>query len=397
MLTDKTIKAVKPGNRPLRLSDEKGLSIEIQPSGSRLWRFRYRFDGHPGLLSMGSYPEVSLSLARKRRDEARRQIAEGENPSLLRKRDKDDRANTFETVLRDWHKVQSTKLDPNNAKAVFHRLEMDVLPYLGNRPVNDITPLDLLKVLQRVEKRGAVETAHRLLSWCGQMFRYAVVLGIVDSDPSRDLRGALKQPKEKHFAALTKPEDVSALLRAVDGYRGSIATRSALQLGILTFVRPGNLRQAEWSEFFNLDQPDRAEWHIPGNKMKVKTERVFVVPLAPQAVRVLEDMRPLTGGGRFVFPCLRSRAKPMSNNAINASLRRMGYERDEITGHGFRAMARTLCEEVLGFAPEVIEEQLAHGKSGALRDAYNRTTYMPKRRELMTAWADYLDKLKDQE
>lgn len=395
MLTDKTIKAAKPREKPFRLTDGKGLSIEIQPSGSRLWRFRYRFDGRPGLLSMGSYPEVSLSLARKRRDEARNQIADGKNPSLLRKRDKDDRTNTFESVLRGWHKIQSTRLDPANAKAVLHRLEMDVLPYLGNRPIKDITPPDLLEVLQRVEKRGAVETAHRLLSWCGQVFRYAVASGIVDSDPCRDLRGALIQPREKHFAALTKPEDVSRLLKAMDGYRGIPVTRAALLLGILTFVRPGNLRKAEWAEFFSLDQPDKAEWRIPGNKMKVKTERDFIVPLAPQAVRVLNDMYPLTGEGRFVFPCPRSHTRPMSNNAINAALRYMGFGSDEITGHGFRAMARTLSEEVLGFAPEVIEEQLAHGKAGPLRDAYNRTTYMPKRRELMTAWADYLDKLRN--
>jgi len=225
------------------------------------------------------------------------------------------------------------------------------------------------------------------------VFRYAVAIGLIESDPSRDLKGALAKARGSHFAALTDPQDVGGLLRAVDAYQGSLETRTALLLGILTFVRPGNLRMAEWSEFYDLDK-ENAEWRIPGEKMKVRTGRFFMVPLAPQAARLLEELRPLTGRSKYVFPSVLSQDRPISSNTVLTALRRMGYTKDEMTGHGVRAMARTICHEVLNFAPEVIEEQLAHGKSGALRDAYDRTTHMPERRRLMREWANYLDQLR---
>jgi integrase len=289
--------------------------------------------------------------------------------------------------------LASEHLAYNNGIETMRRLEKNLFPWIGAKPISEIRAPDLLAPLRLVEERGARESAHRILGVCGQIFRFAVASGLVESDPSRDLRGALAKPTLTHFAAITNPEEVGALLRAVKGYQGNLETRVALKLGIQTFVRPGNLRMAEWDEFQNLDDPDRAEWRIPGQKMKVKTARPFIVPLAPQSIALLESLRPLAGKSKFLFPSIRSPLEPMSNNSINAALRRMGYTRDEITGHGVRAMARTLCHEVLGFAPEVIEEQLAHAKSGPLRDAYDRTTHLPERRRLMREWANYLDRL----
>jgi len=396
--------------------DGKGLNLRVRtvsedpPEYSKVWILRYRFGGKEKNLAIkGGYPGVSLKAARIEAANLRGMAERGEDPSEIRKTDRAKveeeeaakvaeearNAATFEKVAREWHARASEHLAPSNALATMQRLEKNVFPWIGSKPIADIRPPDILAPLRLVEERGARESAHRILGVCGQIFRYAVASGLLESDPSRDLKGALSRPVETHFAALTNPEDVAGLLRAVEAYQGAPETRVALRLGILTFVRPGNLRAAEWSEFYDLEDPERAEWRIPGEKMKVRTDRAFVVPMAPQAVALLEELRPLTGRGRYVFPSARTPERPMSNNAINAALRRMGYTSDEMTGHGVRAMARTLCHEVLGIAPEVIEEQLAHDKAGPLRGAYDRTTFMPERRRLMRAWADYLDGLKN--
>jgi integrase len=401
----------KPKDRPYIIPDGKGLCLLVTPEGSKRWIFRYRVGGKEKKLGIrGGYPGVSLKAAREEADRFRAVLSQGEDPGALRRMEKVDdarkeeierkeqvlAAETFERVAQEWHARTADQRVPGYNASVLVRLEQNIFPWLGKKPVSEIQPTDVLEPLFKVQERGARETAHRILSICGQVFRYAVATGRIPSDPSRDLRGALARPKETHFAALTRPEDVAGLLRAVEAYRGAPETRTALMLGILTFVRPGNLRTAEWSEFQNLEDPMRAEWRIPGEKMKVKTPRPFVVPLAPQAVKLLEYLRPLTGVGRYVFPSVRTQERPMSNMTVLAALQRMGYASDEMTGHGVRAMARTLCHEVLGFAPEVLEEQLAHGKSGPLRDAYDRTQHMPERRRLMREWADYLDKLKAQ-
>ncbi len=395
--------------------DGKGLNLRVRtisedpPEHSKVWILRYRFGGKEKNLAIkGGYPGTSLKDARKEADRLRAMVARGEDPARVRKAGQEEEArrvadareaealaaNTFEKVAREWWERKASKdQTEGTARTNLRRLEANIFPFIGSRPIGDLRPADILAPLRLVEQRGANETAHRIQSICSQVFRYAVACGILESDPTRDLRGALETPAERHFAALTDPADVAALLRSIAGYHGSTPTQIALRLGVLTFVRPGNLRGAEWSEFHNLEDPNRAEWRIPGAKMKIKTARPFVVPLAPQAVALLESVRPLAGRSRYVFPSVLSADRPMSNNTVNTALRRMGYTRDEMTGHGVRAMARTLCHEVLGFAPDVIEEQLAHGKSGPLGDAYDRTQHLPERRRLMRAWADYLDKL----
>ena len=399
----------KPKAKTYLIADGGNLYLAVDPDGLKRWVFVYRSNGRRRKFAIkGGYPTISAKAAREEATRLRGMVERGEDPAEIRKASRakveveeavkaaEDahNATTFEKVAREWHARASEHLAPSNAVETLRRLEKNVFPWIGSKPIADIRPPDILAPLRLVEERGARESAHRILGVCGQIFRYAVASGLLESDPSRDLKGALSRPVETHFAALTNPEDVAGLLRAVEAYQGAPETRVALRLGILTFVRPGNLRAAEWSEFHGLDDLERAEWRIPGDKMKVRTDRAFVVPMAPQAVALLEELRPLTGRGRYVFPSARTTERPMSNNAINAALRRMGYTSDEMTGHGVRAMARTLCHEVLSFAPEVIEEQLAHGKAGPLGGAYDRTTFMPERRRLMRTWADYLDTLK---
>jgi integrase len=407
---DTVFRNATPKDKPFLVADGKGLALQVNPDGMKRWIFRYSFGGKERKLTIkeGFYPKMGLSVAREEARVLRDTVARGEDPGEVRKAirtkvqedeiakavEEAHNAATFEKVAGDWMKVASKSLAPSNAAGIWGRLEKNVFPWIGSKPIADIRPPEVLAPLRKVEERGALESARRILGVCSQIFRFGVASGLLESDPSRDLRGALTKPKEGHFAALTKPEEVTGLLRAVDAYRGSLETRTALSLGILTFVRPGNLRTAEWSEFHDLDTPERAEWRIPGSKMKVNTDRPFVVPMTPQAIRLLEELRPLTGRGRYLFPSARSNERPMSSMAILAALRRMGYTTDEMTGHGVRAMARTITHEVLGFAPEVIEEQLAHRKSGPLGGAYDRTTHMPERRRLMREWADYLDGLK---
>ena len=391
MLTDTTIRKIKPGEKPLKLSDEKGMFLLVTPAGGKLWRMKYRIDGKEKLLALGAYPEVTLADARQRRDDARKLLSNGVDPGDHRKAQKaakTERAgNSFEVVAREWYVGHEPHWAKSHADKIIQRLEKDVFPWLGGRPIAEITAPELLAALRRIESRGALDTAHRALQNCGQVFRYAVATGRAERDPSGDLRGALPPAKKGHFAAITEPLKVGALLRAMDDVSAGFVVKCALRLAPLLFVRPGELRVAEWSQI----DLDKAEWRY--TVTKTKTEHL--VPLATQAVAILRELHPLTGHSRYVFPGARTNGEPMSGGAVNVALRRAGYNtRDEQTGHGFRAMARTILHQELGIPPEVIEHQLAHRVPDALGAAYNRTRFLVQRREMMQAWADYLDKLK---
>lgn len=390
MLSDAKVRNAKSRKTPYKLSDDRGLYLLIAPAGGKWWRVNYRFGGKQKTLSMGVYPDVTLGNARERRDEARRLIANGVDPGEHRKvtraAKEQSAADSFEAVAREWFAKFSPRWASSHSEKIIKRLENDVFPWIGARPVADISPPEVLKVLHRIEGRGAHDTAHRALQNCGQVFRYGVATGRVLSDPCRDLRGALRPLTHEHFAAITEPAQVAELLRAIDGFRGTFIVQCALRLAPLFFVRPGELRKAEWAEL----SLEKSEWRY----LVSKTKTEHLVPLASQAVAILRDLHALTGQRRYVFPG-RDPQKPMSDAALNAALRRMGYDtKTEITGHGFRAMARTILHQELGFAPEVIEHQLAHRVPGSLGAAYNRTKFIKERRMMMQRWADYLEKLK---
>ncbi len=399
-LTDTPIRNAKPGvtpagkstDKPYKLGDAGGLYLEVAPAGGKWWRLKYRYDGKEKRLSLGVYPDVCLKDARQRRDDARKLLADGVDPGENRKAVKANKteraANSFEVVAREWFARKSPGWATSNAEKIIKRLENDAFPWLGGRPIADITPPELLKVLRRIEERGAVESAHRMRNYCGQIFRYAIATGRAERDASADLRGALPPPVKEHRAAITDPKAAAELLCAMDSYQGSFVTKCALRLAPLVFVRPGELRKAEWSEI----DLDKAEWNIPPGRMKMREPHL--VPLSAQAVAILRELHPLTGEGRYVFPGARTNGRPMSDNAILAALRRMGFAKDEMSGHGFRAMARTILDEVLGVRPDFIEHQLAHAVKDPNGRAYNRTAHLAERRKMMQQWADYLDKLK---
>ncbi|MGE4263381.1 MAG: tyrosine-type recombinase/integrase [Desulfovibrio sp.] len=390
-LTNTEIKNTKPDPKPKRLFDGGGLYLEVAPAGGKWWRLKYRFGGKERRLSLGVYPDVSLAQARERRDEARRLLAEGTDPSTVRKASKAEQqaqAETFELVARQWHEKFTPSWTPGHAARILTSLSQDAFPWLGHRPIREILPPEVLSVARRVESRGAIETAHRLVGNVGMVFRYAVASGLADSDPTRDLRGALSPTNEKHHASLTDPKAVADLLRTIETYSGSLVTRCALRFAPLVFVRPGELRHAEWSEI-NIDT---AEWRIPAAKMKMRVQHI--VPLSRQALAVLEELRPLTGSGRFVFPSERTSERPLSENTVTAALRRLGYTKEEMTGHGFRSMASTLLNE-LGWNRDAIERQLAHAERNNVRAAYNFAEFLPERRKMMQAWADNLDALRE--
>ena len=391
-LTDPAIRNAKPGEKPIKLADEKGLYLLIVPAGGKWWRLDYRFAGKRKTLSMGTYPEVSLKEARDKRDDARKQLAQGIDPGETRKAMKaaqSAEADTFEVVAREWHTKFSPTWTPEHGERIIRRFERDIFPWMGKRPIREITAPELLAALRRIESRGALDTAHRAHQNCGQVFRYAVATGRADRDPSGDLRGALPPVRDKHHASITDPKGIGELLRAIDDYRGSFVTQCAMRLAPLVFVRPGELRSAEWSEF----DFDKAEWRIPGEKMKMRDPHI--VPLSTQAAAILLELQPLTGRGRYVFPSARTPNgdRCMSENAVLAALRRLGYTKDEMTGHGFRSMASTLLNEQ-GWHRDAIERQLAHTERNAVRAAYNYAKHLPERRKMMQAWADYLDGLK---
>lgn len=391
-LTDVKARNAKPAAKQFKLFDGDGLFLLVTPGGGKWWRFKYRFEGKEKLLSLGTYPEVSLADAREKRDAARKQVAAGVDPGAVRKACKAAMVaiaeNSFEIVAREWHGKFTPTWTPGHADTIMKRMERDLFPWLGARSIGEIRAPELLAALRRVESRGALETAHRVRTIAGQVFRYAVATGRAERDPAADLRGALPPATERHHAAVTEPKEVADLLRAIDGYQGGFVVKCALRLAPLFFVRPGELRQAEWLEIdFEAEQ-----WNIPAERMKMK--QAHIVPLSEQAVNILREIKALTGASRYVFPSGRSFARPMSNNAINAALRRMGYDKEEMTGHGFRAMARTILDEVLQVRPDYIEHQLAHAVKDPNGRAYNRTAHLAERRKMMQTWADYLDGLK---
>ena len=386
-LTDKGTSNAKPKAQPYKLADERGMFLLVNPNGAKWWRLKYRFDGKEKSLSLGVYPDVGLKDAREKRDAARNLLAGGVDPSINRKIQKAarlDRAeNSFEVVAREWYAKLSTKWTAGHAGKVFTRLEKDVFPWVGGRPIAEVTAPELLSALRRIESRGAIETAHRAYQSCGQIFRYAIATGRAERDPSTDLRGALQPVISTHHASITDPKEIGALLRAVDGYAGEFVTRCALRLAPLVFLRPGELRHAEWTEI----DFEKSEWRIPAEKMKARVQHV--VPLSTQAAAILAEVQPLTGDGRFVFPGVRAIGRPMSENTVNAALRRMGYTNAQMTGHGFRSMASTLLNEH-GWNRDAIERQLAHGERDEVRAAYNYAEFLPERRKMMQWWADHL-------
>ncbi|MGD0274707.1 MAG: integrase arm-type DNA-binding domain-containing protein [Syntrophales bacterium] len=391
-LNNLRVRTAKPKEKPYKLSDFDSLYLLVTEKGHKWWRFRYRFGGKEKVLALGTYPEISLADARMRRDEARKQVAHGIDPGEVRKAQRAAKANmeenSFEVVAREWHSKFAPTWAVSHATKIIRRLEQDVFPWIGSRPINEIKAPELLMTLRRIESRGALDTAHRMRFICGQVFRYAIATGRAERDPAADLRGALPPTKERHLAAVTDPAQVGELLRAIEGYRGGFVTKCALRLAPLAFVRPGELRHAEWAEI-NLDE---AVWNIPAHKMKMKEPHL--VPLSNQAIECLRELHPLTGAGRYVFPSARTNSRPMSNNAVLAALRRMGFAKDEMSGHGFRAMARTILDEVLQVRPDFIEHQLAHAVRDPNGRAYNRTAHLAERRKMMQRWADYLDGLK---
>ncbi len=392
-LTDIKIKALKPKEKPYKISDSKGLYLLINPSGSKLWRLKYRVTGKEKLLALGSYPDVSLKDARFKRDEARQLHADGVDPGAKRKAEKraksESAENSFEAIAREWQEKFKIRWSPNHAEKILTRLQNDVFPWLGNRPIAEIEPPELLETIRRIENRGALDSAHRTLQTCGQVFRYGVATGRCDRDTAADLKGALPPVKKSHFSAITKPVELAKLLVDIRGYQGQFVTRIALNIIPYVFVRPGELRRSEWDEI-DLDQK---QWIIPARKIKTRIDHI--VPLADQVVVLLQEIQPLTGHRQYVFPGARSPKRPMSENALLAALRNLGYTKEQMTPHGFRATARTLLDEELGFPPHLIEHQLAHAVKDANGRAYNRTAHLPQRREMMQVWADWLNKITD--
>lgn len=387
-LTDAAIRTTKPSDKPQKLFDGGGLYLLVQRSGAKLWRLKYRFQGREKLISLGSYPEVGLAAARQKRDAERRKLAEGNDPSMLRKAEKSAAVITFEAVARECFETLKTKWTSETLEGKLRRLELYVFPAIGRKPIHTVTAADVLAVLRKIEARQAHHTAHRVRQLCSQVMRYAVATGRSEGDPTTALRGALVPETTVHRPAVTEPKKAGELLRVFDDYQGTVIVSSALRLAPLVFVRPGELRKAEWTEI-NFE---KAEWTIPAFRMKMRQS--LTVPLSRQAVAILREVWKVTGDGKYVFPSYRSSSRPMSDNAILAALRRSGIPKEEMTGHGFRAMARTILDEVLGYRVELIEMQLAHTVRDPLGTAYNRTSFLPERRKMMQAWADYLDALK---
>jgi integrase len=390
-LTEMKVRNAKPKEKFYKMADSDGLYLHVAEAGGKLWRFRYRYEGKEKLLALDKYPEISLLDARQRRDDARRLLANGIDPGAIRKAQKQaktEETETFEVIAREWHGKFKHTWKESHSTRILSRLERSVFPYIGKKPIAQVKAPELLGVLRRLEARGILHSAHNIRGICGQIFRYAVATGRAERDPSSDLRGALPPVKTIHRASITEPTKVGELLRAIDCYKGSFIVQCALKIAPLVFVRPGELRKAEWSEI----DIEKAEWNIPESKMKMK--QPHLVPLSKQAIKVLEELKKFTGEGQYVFPG-RTSARPMSDNAILAALRNMGFEKTEMSGHGFRAMARTILDEVLQVRPDLIEHQLAHAVRDPLGRAYNRTQHLTERRKMMQTWADYLDGLKE--
>ncbi len=406
-LTDMEVKKAKATDKPVKLADGGGLFLLVQPNGAKYWRLAYRFAGKQKTLALGVYPDVPLvgywhdpktkkvwvKGAREQREDARKLLANDTDPGAVKQAQKaakgEQVANSFEAIAREWFVRHSPNWKENHSSKIIARLEKDVFPWIGARPIGEIAAPALLAAIRRIESRGALETAHRALACCGQVFRYAVATGRAERDPTGDLRGALPPvKKDKHFAAITDPKKVGELMRDIDGYQGSFIVKCAFKLSPLLFVRPGELRKMEWTDV----DLDSAEWVY----FVTKTETNHIVPLAQQAVEILREIQPLTGRGKYVFPGERDHDRPMSDNAIRSALRRMGWSNDEMTPHGFRAMASTILDN-MGYKQEWLERQLAHEEANKVKAAYKREAwrmYLPERTAMMQQWADYLDKLK---
>ena len=385
-LSDALVRNAKPRERRYKIFDETGLFLIVTPEGGKWWRCRYRWQGKEQTLSLGTYPKVTLRQARLAREAIQKQLRDGVNPSEARKASDAGMQDTFEVMARAWHTARAPRWSAVHAARLLRDLEKDVFPWLGMKPIRTLTALDLKAILQRIQERGALDSAHRVLQVCGQVFRYAIAGHHAERNPAADLKGWLPSPARTHFATITEPQVIGALIRALDGYSGSFPVRCALRLATRLMVRPGELRQAEWSEF----DWEAAEWRIPGVKMKMRDEHI--VPLSRQVIITLKELYPLTGRGRYVFPSIRHADRPMSENTINTALRRLGFPQEQICGHGFRAMASTRLNEQ-GWSPDIIERQLAHAERNKIRAAYNRAQYLPERRQMMQAWSDDLDAL----
>ena len=384
-LTDTKIKNAKATAKQYKLTDGNGLYLLVTPAGGKLWRFDYRFGNKRKTQAMGRYPEISLAEARERLLQAKKDLAHGQDPGLKIKAEKQD--NSFNTIAMEWYHRTSQTWTNGHARTVISRLERDVFPWLKGKEINEIAAPEVLQVLRRVEARGAIESAHRIKTLFGQIFRYAVATGRAERDPSVDLKGALPAAQTKNMAALTEPPEFAKLLQAIDNYKGTFVVRCALKIQAYTFVRPGELRHAEWSEI----DFETKEWRIPAEKMKIR--HPHIVPLARQAVDVLTELHALTGQGKYVFPG-RSPTRPLSENGVLTAIRTMGFSKEQMSGHGFRAAARTMLDEILKQRVDLIEHQLAHVVRDPLGRAYNRTKHLPERRKMMQLWADYIDGLK---
>jgi integrase len=391
-LTNLKIKQAIPQDKAHKLSDDKGLYLYITPKAQKYWRMDYRFGGKRKTLALGVYPETTLADARRKCEEARKLIKNDVDPSDVKRAKKiaktQSQENSFKALALEWFAIKTPHWSSDHIYRVDSILNKELFPHVGNRSIGEITAPDLLACLRRVESRGAIETAHRVKQVAGQVFRYAVASGKAERDPSADLKDALATPIKSHFAAITEPKEVGKLLIALDDYQGTPEVATALILAPLLFCRPNELRRMEWAEI-NFD---KQEWHLPANKMKTKADHI--VPLSKQAIEALQSLLQLTGHRQYVFPSARSPKRPMSDNAVLSALRRLGIPKEQMTGHGFRAMARTLLDEELGYRIEWIECQLAHAVKDANGRAYNRTTYLKQRKDMMQHWADYLDSLK---
>lgn len=398
-LTELTIKSKQHFDKhgkiripPYKLADEKGLYLLVHANGSKYWRFKYRAEGKEKVLALGVYPEVTLKDARAKRDEARKKKTDGEDVNSLSKKQKNlatytAKANSFEIIGREWINTFFINKSESHKERTLRRLETYIFPWIGNKPISGITAPEILQAVKRPQSQNKLETAHRALQVTGQIFRYAVQTGRALRDVTADLRGALPPAKVKHMASLTEPKDVAELLRAMDGFQGTFTVECALKLAPLVFTRPSELRRAKWKDI----DFDAAEWRYIVSKTKTE----HIVPLSTQAIKILREIQPVSGRGKFIFQGGHDPKKAMSEAAINAALKRMGYNtQTQITGHGFRAMARTILHERLNISPEIIEHQLAHAVPDNLGGAYNRTKFLDQRKAMMQQWADYLDELK---
>ncbi len=390
-LTDLFLRNLKPTGKVQKYADGGSLYILVSPTGGKLWRLAYRFGGKQKTLAFGPYPLISLREAREKRDEAKKLLLQGIDPGTHKKAVKAaviaDTRNSFEIVAREWHDKQKDTWVKNHGDKILARFVNDIFPAIGSKPVHTVTAPELLDALRRIESRGAIETAHRTLQNCGQVFRYAIATGRAERDPAADLRDALSPVKSSNFATITDPKTIGQLLRDIDAYHGNYIVRAALRIAPYVFVRPTELRRAEWPEI-NFKE---AEWRIPAARMKMR--EMHIVPLARQVVEILQDLYQYSGSGRYIFSSLRAKSAPLSDVTLLAALRRMGYDKNEMTVHGFRAMASTLLNEQ-GYNRDWIERQLAHGERNTIRAAYNYAQHLPERRKMMQEWADYLDNLR---